>query len=106
PLICGWLAQSESFKGILASMGLSPEHAWHWGFGAAGVGMTLGVIQYVLGGGRLGETPVVHPVANPGLLWAKFAACCAVVIGLLYGLWDYRDWLVLIGTFAFAGWFV
>src|ERR1043165_6341630 len=22
---------------------------WHWGFGAAGVGMTLGVIQYVMG---------------------------------------------------------
>jgi len=106
PLICGWLAQSETFRGMLQSMGLRPEHAWHWGFGAAGVGMTLGVIQYVLGGKRLGETPVVHPAANPGLLWAKFAGACAVVIGILYGLWDYRDWLVLIGTFAFAAWFV
>ena len=106
PLICGWLAQSETFRGILQSMGRRPEDAWHWGFGAAGVGMTLGVIQYVLGGNRFGETPVVHPAANPGLLWAKFSGVCALVIGVLYGLWDYRDWLVLIGTFAFAAWFV
>jgi POT family proton-dependent oligopeptide transporter len=106
PLVCGWLAQSETFRGMLVSMGLHPEHAWHWGFGAAGVGMTLGVIQYVLGGNRLPDTPVVHPEASPVLLWAKFAAACAVVIGILYALWDYRDWLVLIGTFAFAAWFV
>jgi len=34
PLICGPLGQRIN---------------WHWGFGAAGVGMTFGVIQYVLG---------------------------------------------------------
>ncbi|CAN5482614.1 peptide MFS transporter [soil metagenome] len=28
---------------------------WHLGFGAAGVGMVLGVVQYVLGGRHLGE---------------------------------------------------
>ena len=106
PLVCGWLAQSETFKGLLGSMGLSPEHSWHWGFGAAGIGMTLGVIQYALGGNRLTETPVVHPSPSPGLLWAKFAGACAVVIGLLYFLWDYRDGLVLIGTGVFASWFV
>jgi POT family proton-dependent oligopeptide transporter len=36
-------------------MGVSPESSWHWGFGAATVGMTLGVIQYALGGRRLGQ---------------------------------------------------
>ena len=36
PLICGYLGQNERF-------------GWHWGFGAAAVGMTAGVIQYVLG---------------------------------------------------------
>ena len=34
PLICGWLGQKIN---------------WHIGFGAAGVGMTLGLIQYVMG---------------------------------------------------------
>jgi POT family proton-dependent oligopeptide transporter len=34
PLICGPLAQKID---------------WHWGFGAAGIGMTLGLVQYVFG---------------------------------------------------------
>jgi POT family proton-dependent oligopeptide transporter len=106
PLVCGWLAQSETFKGLLASMGLSPEHSWHWGFGAAGVGMTLGLIQYVLGARVLAETPVVNRDPNPGLLWAKFVGCVAAVGALLYMFWDSRDVLVLVGTFVFAVWFV
>ncbi len=106
PLICGWLAQSDSFKGILGQMGLGPENSWHWGFGAAGVGMTLGLVQYVIGGKRLAETPVVNVAPNPALLWAQFFGAVAVVGGLLYGLWDYRDWLVLMGTGIFAAWFV
>jgi len=32
---------------------MDPNSSWHWGFGAAGVGMTLGIIQYLLGGKRL-----------------------------------------------------
>ena len=39
----------------IAGWGMDPNSAWHWGFGAAGVGMTLGLIQYVLGGRRLGS---------------------------------------------------
>jgi POT family proton-dependent oligopeptide transporter len=53
PLVTGWLAQGESFKRILASAGIQPETSWHWGFGAAAVGMFLGLVQYVLGGKHL-----------------------------------------------------
>src|SRR4051812_37686673 len=60
PLVCGFLAQSDRFKSFLGSIGVSPESSWHWGFGAATVGMTLGVIQYVLGGRRLGQAGL-HP---------------------------------------------
>ena len=35
PLICGWLAAN-------------PKYGWSWGFGAAGVGMTLGVLCFLL----------------------------------------------------------
>jgi len=49
PLICGYLAQHPSFALILEKAGLDPLHAWHWGFGAAAIGMGLGIIQYVLG---------------------------------------------------------
>jgi len=40
PLICGYLGQRVS---------------WHAGFGAAGVGMTLGLVQYVLGARTIGD---------------------------------------------------
>jgi proton-dependent oligopeptide transporter, POT family len=53
PFITGWLAQGEGFKRFLASAGLQPESSWHWGFGAAAVGMFLGLVQYVLGGKHL-----------------------------------------------------
>jgi POT family proton-dependent oligopeptide transporter len=40
PLVCGYLGENIN---------------WHYGFGAAGVGMTLGLIQYVWGGKFLGS---------------------------------------------------
>ena len=53
PLVCGFLGESCSFKSILQSMGFSPEHSWNWGFGAAGIGMTLGLVQYIANRERL-----------------------------------------------------
>ena len=48
PLVCGYLAQSETFKRTLVNNGFDPAKSWHWGFGAAGVGMILGLIIFVL----------------------------------------------------------
>jgi len=45
PLICGWLGQRVD---------------WHLGFGLAGIGMTLGLVQYKLGARHLGEAGL-HP---------------------------------------------
>ena len=53
PLVTGWLAQSDTFRGLLASMGFNPESSWHWGFAAAAVGMFLGLVQYTLGSRHL-----------------------------------------------------
>lgn len=47
PLTVGYLAQGESFKRFLKWMGMDPAKSWHWGFGAAAVGMTLGLIVYL-----------------------------------------------------------
>ena len=47
PLAIGYLAKGESFKGFLTSLGMDPMKSWHWGFGAAGVGMILGLIVYL-----------------------------------------------------------
>lgn len=61
PVVCGFLAQKDWFRQFLGSHGFDPTKSWHWGFAAAGVGMTLGLVQYGLGKDRLrgiGEKPV------------------------------------------------
>jgi POT family proton-dependent oligopeptide transporter len=55
PLICGYMAQGESFKRLVASMGFDVTTSWHWGFGAAGVGMCLGLIIFVLNRKRFAQ---------------------------------------------------
>lgn len=47
PLITGFLAQSDLFKSWLAAAGFDPATSWHWGFGAAGVGMVLGMVVFM-----------------------------------------------------------
>src|SRR5829696_614628 len=46
PLIVGFLAKTQTFKDILSSYGFDPAKSWHWGFGAAGIGMIVGLIVY------------------------------------------------------------
>ncbi len=66
PLVCGWFAQSEQFRGMLGSMGLEPQSSWHWGFGMAAVGMFLGLVQYLAGWKHLGSAGMYPaPVASP-----------------------------------------
>ena len=69
PFVTGFLAQSDTFKRVITGLGLNPAKSWHWGFAAAGVGMTFGIIQYILGGRRLkevGRPPERHVTAGTG----------------------------------------
>src|SRR5215212_6716448 len=69
PVITGWLAQGDAFKRVLASAGIRPDTSWHWGFGAAAVGMFLGLIQYVMGQKHLSPDGL-RPVRPPDPLEA------------------------------------
>lgn len=53
PFVCGYLAQGESFKRFVATMGFDVSTSWHWGFGAAGVGMCLGLVIFLINRKRL-----------------------------------------------------
>jgi len=53
PFVTGYLAEHSQFKATLTGWGLDPAHSWHWGFGAAGVGMVLGLIVFVVFGESL-----------------------------------------------------
>ena len=76
PLVTGFLAQSDGFKGWLAARGFDPALSWHWGFGAAGVGMVLAVVSFarrrdVLG---WGEAELQRPAAGSSHDSARHAA--------------------------------
>ena len=55
PLVTSGLAQSASFKARLVGWGIQPENSWHWGFGAAAVGMFFGLVWYLIDAKALGE---------------------------------------------------
>jgi proton-dependent oligopeptide transporter, POT family len=65
PLVCGTLAQHEGFRRALAWAGIDPRQSWHFGFAAAAVGMSFGLVQYVRGAGRLGDVGLRHKTAQP-----------------------------------------
>jgi proton-dependent oligopeptide transporter, POT family len=116
PIVTGYLAQSPQFKETLVSMGLDPTDAWHWGFGAAGVGMVLGLVQYVRGARHLGNAglkPSQPPDARTKRIAASVAASLvAIGIALFAGILpitatqvaDAAGAALLGGTIVFFGW--
>ncbi|HSL54979.1 MAG TPA: peptide MFS transporter [Pyrinomonadaceae bacterium] len=67
PIVVGFLAQSQTSRDYITRLGFDPNTAWHWGFAAAGIGMTLGLIQYLVGRRKLatvGNKPEVLPVTE------------------------------------------
>jgi POT family proton-dependent oligopeptide transporter len=89
PIICGWLAHNDGFKSFLADLGISPHYSWHVAFGAAAVGMAIGLTQYWYGRANLagvGEPPTNQTPAerttNIGILLAIVGALVALPVGL------------------------
>lgn len=96
PIVVGFLAQKAWFRNFIASMGFNPNSSWHWGFGAAGVGMTLGIVQYLLGRRKLAEVGnkpdssrlLAEPEASSGLDYVTLGlAIVGGVIGAGLGLY-------------------
>ncbi|MEL7047327.1 MAG: MFS transporter, partial [Pseudomonadota bacterium] len=79
PILCGWFAESID---------------WHVGFSLAGIGMTLGLVQYVRGGHRLagvGAPPTRPDSAQPSskFAWRSLLALGSIVsVALLVYLLD------------------
>jgi POT family proton-dependent oligopeptide transporter len=60
-----------AFLGPLVTGYLGEGHRWHWGFGAAGVGMVLGLIQYRLGERHLGDAGLLRTSDTADQIAAK-----------------------------------
>ena len=73
PILCGYLGENVD---------------WHLGFGAAGIGMVLGLIQYKLGLGRLEGAGELQPSAHAtrGAAWRTLLAGVAIVSAIVVGV--------------------
>src|SRR5262245_43884245 len=109
PLVCGYLGQKVN---------------WHLGFAAAGIGMVLGLVQYVASGHYLGEAglrpaPPKSPAEGEALwrkakVWGGIAAALVVaLIVLIYTgtlpvtptqIADIAGYMLLITVVVFFGW--
>ncbi len=76
-----------AFAGPLICGSLGQDWNWHWGFSAAGFGMVLGLIQFRLGYGRLGDAGVLRSQrteeARASLARRFFGACAALGLALV-----------------------
>ena len=74
-----------AFLGPLVTGYLGEGYQWHWGFAAAGVGMVLGLVQYRLGAGYLGDAGLLRsadaPEVRARLARRFFGGFAAVVLG-------------------------
>ena len=86
PLACGFLAQSDTFRGFLAGQGMDPRLCWHFAFGAATVGMAAGLIQYVVGWKRLGTAGIAPTIPVDPVRAARDRTVLGVIIGSLVAI--------------------
>lgn len=98
PIICGYLGEKIN---------------WHLGFGAAGVGMTLGLIQYHLGRDRLahvGHAPrqSSSETRQKALTGAALMLVIALAVAVLFfgpeWITQYKFWIMIISVILFLIW--
>ena len=84
-----------SMLGFLVCGYLGEKVGWHWGFGAAGIGMTFGVLQYIFTSKNLGESGKYPNLTSSedGLKYRNtlkysILAISFIVITGLVGLWS------------------
>ncbi|MFN0217731.1 MAG: peptide MFS transporter [Hyphomicrobium sp.] len=88
PLVTGFLAQSALFKGWLAAAGFDPGKSWHWGFAAAGIGMTIAML--IFRKAPLSAERIAAPIEDK-TFWRDSAAVVALTLSL-FGLAVLSDW--------------
>ncbi len=80
-----------AFAGPLITGALGEGYHWHWGFGAAGLGMVLGLIQFRLGQPHLGDIGHLKSDKSP----AELTAMSRKFFGTFFGV------VAAVGIFGF-----
>ena len=97
PLACGFLAQSDTFRGFLADQGIDPKLCWHFAFAAATIGMAAGLGQYILGWRRLGDAGIAPTIPTDPARAARDRKVLGVIVGAIVAI------IALFGGLAAAG---
>jgi len=84
PLVGMLIAQNVGFRHLLQNHGMDPNLCWKIGFAVPAIGMTVGLVQYVLGARRLGDAGL-HPVVptEPARAARDRTTLVAIVSGLV-----------------------
>jgi POT family proton-dependent oligopeptide transporter len=102
-----------AFAAPLITSPLGEKINWHLGFGAAGVGMTFGLIQYVLGRDRLahvGAPPrqTSAETRRKALIGVLFMAAISAAVGVLFFgpeiVVENKMWIMVGALVVFLGW--
>ena len=106
PIVTGFLAQSLWFKALLESNGFDPSKSWHWGFAAAGVGMTIAMLTFARTSEKLPDTDFGYDQSEGNASRSFWWQSAYVVIGtaaiLVLALasdvpgWTWLRWFFLI----------
>lgn len=109
PLVTGFLAQSSTFRSWLQANGFNPDLSWHWGFAAAGIGMTLGLLAFVRNAHGLEPDDVQAVTAKA---WRETGVLIAATLALLGLLllsdspgFHFLRWIFLLLPVAAVAWF-
>jgi POT family proton-dependent oligopeptide transporter len=84
PLVGILIAQNEGFRHLLQNAGIDPGLCWNAGFAIPAIGMTVGLIQYLLGSRKLGDAGV-HPTipSDPRRAARDRTVLLAICLGLV-----------------------
>lgn len=105
PIICGFMAENPKFHAFLGSIGLNSSAGWSWAFGVSGVGMLLGLVNFVLRRKLINDVslPSDHQEPAPKGLWFV-AIMIAVLLGMAWIVVGARQWYfqLLLGALGAA----
>jgi POT family proton-dependent oligopeptide transporter len=113
PLVTGFLAQGTWFKSWLDANGFDSDKSWHWGFAAAGVGMTFAMLTFARTARQLTEPHDQITYGGDGATAQLIRHSIAVTVGTLALLaiallsdqpgWTWLRWLFVLLPLAGIG---
>jgi proton-dependent oligopeptide transporter, POT family len=86
PLVGMLIAQSQGFRHLLANHGLDPNLCWRVAFAVPALGMTIGVVQYVLGYRRLGDAGLRPTIPSDPVKAARDRKVLVAIAGGVVGV--------------------